>query len=379
MKIIADENLAYPKELFSQFGEVVLINGRHITNSALKNADALLIRSVTKVDESLLRGSDIKFIGTATIGTDHIDTEYLRSENIVFSSAPGCNSYAVAEYVIAALLNTALKNDFCLRDKSIGIVGYGNVGKKVAKLCGAFGMKVMINDPPLFREGKITRNTPLDRILESDIISLHVPLHYKGRDKTYHLINKERLESIKNGSIIINTSRGSVIDENALINVASKKNLKLILDVWDNEPFISERILEVTTLGTPHVAGYTFEGKVNGSIIICEALASFLGKTALRSVVVPPVSDSEMEFIPESKIELAVNRIIGKIYNVERDHNMLFRSLLKPFEERGEYFDKLRKDYPLRREFNNYLIKVNSEFTDESKLLNSLRFKVSAL
>ncbi len=308
IKIIADENLAYPNELFSQFGEVRFVNGRNISNSMLKDIDVLIVRSVTDVNESLLTGTNVKFVGTATIGTDHIDIDYLNKNGIAFASAAGCNSYAVAEYLVAALLFTAVKENFSVKDKTIGVVGVGNVGSKVVRFCEALGMKVLKNDPPLYSAGKLNDALSLNDLFDADIISLHVPLTFEGENKTFHLFDEDKLNRIKDDAIFINTSRGSVVNNKSLKEIIEKKNLKVILDVWENEPNIDEQLVDQVLIGTPHIAGYTFEGKVNGTIMICEALVEFLKMGELISLKLPDVNDHEKEFNTSISTELLIKQ-----------------------------------------------------------------------
>lgn len=376
IKIVADENLAYAKELFSQFGEVKLLNGRKITNSVLKDTDALIIRSITHVNKSLLAGTKVRFVGTATIGTDHLDMEYLKSTGTVFASAPGCNSYSVAEYVLASLLYSATKNNFSLKDKSIGIVGIGNVGSKVVRFCEALGMKVLKSDPPLSRQGKLKDSVIFDEILEADIISLHVPLTFTGEDKTYHMLNKNNLRFLKDNSILINSSRGSVIDGIALKQTIKEKNLTVISDVWENEPDIDPELLRIVLIGTPHIAGYTLEGKVNGSLMIYDALADFLKIDRTPNISLPMVNNNQLFFDSSFSTEESLNNIVKQIYNIEDDHRRLLEVNSTNDSEIGRYFDILRKDYPLRREFNNYSIKMNKKDAGTEKLLRNLRFSV---
>lgn len=376
IKIVADENLAYAKELFSQFGEVKLLNGRKITNSELKDTDALIIRSITQVNMSLLAGTNVRFVGTATIGTDHLDIEYLKSIGIVFASAPGCNSYSVAEYVAASLLYTSMQNNFSLKDKSIGIIGIGNVGSKVVRFCEALGMKVLKNDPPLSRQGKLKDSVTFDEILEADIISLHVPLSFTGEDKTYHILNEKNLRLLKDNSILINTSRGSVIDSIALRHIIKEKNLTVILDVWENEPDIDTELLKRVLIGTPHIAGYTLEGKVNGSLMIYDALADFLKMDRSPNMSLPVVNNNPLLWDASVSIEESLNNIVKQIYSIEEDHNRLLKVNSMNDSEIGRYFDTLRKDYPLRREFNNYSIKMNKNDAGTEKLLRNLRFSI---
>lgn len=329
IKIIADENLAYPNELFSQFGEVRLVNGRNISNSMLKDIDVLIVRSVTDVNESLLAGTNVKFVGTATIGTDHIDIDYLNKNGIAFASAAGCNSYAVAEYLVAALLFTAVKENFSVKDKTIGVVGVGNVGSKVVRFCEALEMRILKNDPPLYRAGKLSDALPLNDLFDADIISLHVPLTFEGENKTFHLFDEDKLNRLKDNVILINTSRGSVVNNNSLKEIIEKKNLKIIWDVWENEPNIDEQLVDQVIIGTPHIAGYTFEGKVNGTIMIYEALVEFLKKEKFISLKLPDVNDQEKDFNISISTEISLNKIVKSIYDIEKDHNefLLINSL----------------------------------------------------
>lgn len=376
LNIVADENLAFPAELFSQFGNVELVNGRLITNSLLKNADILIIRSITEVNKSLLEGTKVKFVGTATIGTDHFDIGYLKSKGITFASAPGCNSYAVAEYVITSLINASVKNNFSLVGKTIGVVGIGNVGSKIVRFCEALGMTVLKNDPPLFRQGILLDNVPFKDILDADIISLHVPLTYEGDDRTYHMFSEDKLKSLKDNTIFINTSRGSVLDEKKLMGLIYKKHLTLVLDVWEKEPDIDENLAEQVFIGTPHIAGYTLEGKVNGSIMVYEALADFLGEVKSANISLPPIRDNIIDFDLTVGDEMALFKVIKNIYDIEQDHKRFLELNKLDKKEVGKYFDKLRKEYPLRREFNNYLIKLSRSNTKIEKLLKDLRFTV---
>ena len=278
LRLIVDENIAFADTVFAQFGKVNLMPSREITNSILMDADILIVRSITTVDETLLKNAPVKFVGTATIGTDHIDLDYLKSKNIFFADAQGCNAFSVAEYVLASLLTLAVKFDFSLKDKSIGIVGVGNVGSKVAAFAEALGMTVLLNDPPLKRTGDKRNFVELDEILKCDIVTLHTPLNLDGIDKTYYLFNKDNLNKLKDGAILINSSRGAVINNLDLLIAIEKKKLKVVLDVWENEPDINTELVNNVLIATPHIAGYSYEGKVNGTKIIYESLCEYLGQ-----------------------------------------------------------------------------------------------------
>lgn len=377
IKIIVDENIVFAREAFGLLGDVKLLSGRNIDNNVLINADVLIVRSITRVDEKLLKNTRVKFVGTATIGTDHIDLEYLRNNDIVFADAKGCNAYSVAEYLVAALLKIAIQYNFTLNNKSIGIVGVGNVGSKVAKFADTFGMKVLLNDPPLKRKGDERKFVELDEILSADIITLHVPLNLNGIDKTYHLIDKKKLLQLSDGAILINTSRGAVVDNNNLLEVIDQKKLKVVLDVWENEPDINIDLLNKVIIGTPHIAGYSFEGKTNGTEMIFKALCNYLNLKIDFNFRKDPPENSLLEFAKSDSFEKDMENILSKIYSIDQDdHRMREANKLNTIE-RAKHFDLLRKDYPVRREFNNYTIKTDNVNSSTNKILKDLRFNIS--
>lgn len=374
MKIIIDENIALAKEAFSIFGDVVLLPGREITNETLKEADILIIRSVTDVNEKLLSGSSVKFVGTATIGTDHIDLAYLKSKNIAFADAKGCNAHAVAEYFLTALLKVCSDENISLQNKSIGVIGIGNVGSKVARFSELLGLKVLKNDPPLQRENPNEKFYSLDEVLQCDIVTLHVPLTFEGEDRTYHLLNEENLNKLKEYAILINTSRGAVIDNKALRKVIYQKKLKVVLDVWENEPELDLSLLERVKIGTPHIAGYSLEGKVNGTVMIFDALNKFLGTDYKFDFNLPEVRNNLLSYSKNDFDTEELNNLLIRIYDIGSDDLQMKKMFYFNREDRINYFDNLRKYYPLRREFNNYLIQTNSEKMKE--IFKGLRFNV---
>ncbi len=380
MKILADENIAFASEAFSKFGDVTLMNGRKINNASLKHCDILIVRSITKVDENLLNGTRVKFVGTATIGTDHIDFEYLKENNISFADAKGCNSHAVAEYVFTALLKTAVEKNIELKDKVMGVVGVGNIGSKIVKLSKALGMKILMNDPPLKRLTKNNDFVPLEQIYDADIITLHVPLNLKGIDRTVHLFDSNNLNKLKGNTILINASRGQVIDNFALNKIILQKNLTGILDVWENEPNINLELLQKVFIGTSHIAGYSLEGKVNGTVMMANAITKFLNNKSKWVPDLPAVDKQYYELDENDKLEKTLFNLFNHIYPINED-NARLKNILKIKEhERAEYFDTLRKNYPLRREFNNFTVKLNHapHFQNEKpiNILKAFRFQI---
>lgn len=376
IKLIVDENIAFSAEAFNQFGDVKLLAGRKITNSLLKDIDVLIVRSITNVDEWLLKNTPVKFVGTATIGTDHIDLDYLKKKNITFADAKGCNAFSVAEYVTAALFNLSLKNDFSLQDKSIGIIGVGNVGSKVADFANVLGMKVLLNDPPLQRNGDKRNFVELDEILKCDIVTLHVPLNLNGIDKTHHLFNKEILRKLKDGAILINSSRGAVINNLDLLNSIENKNLKVVLDVWENEPNIDVELLKKIFIGTPHIAGYSLEGKINGTQMIYNSLCEFLGVEKSFSFKKESVLDPLKQIEENASFETIIEKLIEEIYSIKADDVRMRKMLTIDQNDRKIYFDSQRKNYPVRREFDNYSINSEKLSKRTKHILENMRFKI---
>ncbi len=379
MKIVADENIPFVKQAFEKLGEVVTYPGRHINSAAVKESDILLVRSITRVDEPLLRGSKIRFVATATIGCDHIDIDYLKKESIQFASAAGCNANSVAEYLAAALLILARRHGFSLSEKTIGVVGVGNVGSRVVEKAGILNMNTLQNDPPLSRKTGELHFRPIEEILkQSDIITLHVPLTYEGQDATYHMVNDSFLEKMKKGSFLINTSRGAVVDNPALLMSFRQNKLKgAVLDVWEGEPEINEELLRAVELGTPHIAGYSLDGKTNATILIYRAVCHFLKVPCdwqLPELPSPPCPKIEVDDSGEND-EKILAEVVKKAYDLERDDKALREVLEIPQSQRQIFFDQLRSKYPVRREFNSIEVNVKGANQELSQKLKALGFR----
>ncbi len=381
MKIIADANIPFAARCFSSVGEVEVVGGREIGPSVVRDADIVLVRSITRVDSDLLAGSKVRFVGTATIGFEHIDAEYLSRSNIGFASAPGSNANSAAEYVIAALLNIAKQYSIDLDGKSIGIIGVGNVGSRVEKKAKALGMKVYLNDPPLQRQSSDPKYLPIEELFDCDFITLHTPLTFEGGDKTFHLADEKFFKSLKAGCVFLNTSRGGVVDSSALKAAIGAGRLQAaVLDVWENEPNIDTELLEMVDIGTPHIAGYSLDGKIVGMIMIYKAVCKYFGFSAKFDVgsFLPAPAVPELEINPNSSSEQDV--LLGaveKIYKIVEDDCKLRQILEERAERKGEFFDGLRKNYPVRREFGNTRIITATEDTEstENKLEEGLKIK----
>jgi len=362
-KIVADENIPCVREAFSHLGEIALLPGRALNREALADADLLLVRAVTKVDAKLLHDTAVRLVATATIGTDHVDTNYLAQQNIAFTSAAGSNANSVAEYVMAALLHHANAHELSLAKLTLGIVGVGHIGSLVAKMAEGLGRRVLLNDPPLARATRDPKFLPLDALLDADIVTLHTPLTHTGEDATFHLFDKTRLKKMKHGSVLFNTCRGEVVDNAALKEVLQNGHIRAaVLDVWENEPEIDMELLQLIEIGTPHIAGYSLDGKLNGTKQIYRAACEFLGvapqwrmETALPVITEPAIRLEENLETNEKKLVT----LIKHVYDITADDRRLRASLNMPARERIRHFDDLRKKYPVRREFHNYVVKAN--------------------
>ncbi len=376
LSIVADRQILLAEETFSRFGEVELVDGRSINQSTIMNADVLLIRSVTKVDESLLKNSKVGFVGSATSGIDHIDTDYLKQSNISFVHAPGSNARSVAEYVLSSLFATAEFNNLDLTKKSVGIIGCGQVGSRVKRFLESLGVQCFLNDPPLAEHGLTESFVELERILEADIITLHVPLTTEGKYPTSGLVDKPFLDRLKADVVLINTSRGEVVDESALLSFKeTNPQSTLILDVWCGEPEININLLQQTFIGTPHIAGYSYDGKLKATNILAEALLTETKDIADTAQILTsePITDA-IEYNDETAVQLAVMQT----YDVRSDAIALRELMSMPSGERGDYFDSLRKNYPIRREFTDRKINTKNLNKEMKQCLLELGFKTGS-
>jgi len=377
--IIADENISYAEEAFSSFGNLKLLPGREIKRNNLLDADALIVRSITKVNKDLLEGTRVKFVGTATIGTDHIDLDYLQKNNIYFADAKGCNADAVAEYVFTALSEILISGKNSFDELTIGIIGVGNIGSRIVKLSKSLGMNVLQNDPPLKRKTGSSDFVDLNKLYDADIITLHVPLNLEGEDKTYHLFDESSLSKLKENCIIINASRGAVVDNQSLIRMTDKKNFRIVLDVWENEPLINAELLKKVFLGTPHIAGYSLEGKVNGTVMIHDALGKFLNKNSEWIPNLPAAANSTIKIEPDTDLIEELNKAFQISYDIKEDDKKVRKLIELDKGGQAKYFDSLRRNYPLRREFNNYTVVIDRNRKNLEKVFKVFRFKVELI
>lgn len=374
IRIIADDKIPFLKGVLEPYAKVTYLPGNQINKNSISGTDALLVRTRTRCNHELLSGTPVKFIGTATIGFDHIDTEYCEKNGIKWTNAPGCNSSSVQQYIASALLRISGETGFSLKDKTLGIIGVGNVGSKVQNLATALGMNVILNDPPRARKERKKIFSSLDHLLnESDIITLHVPLNLDGQDKTYHLFNSETIGRFKKGSWFINSSRGEVVETEALKDaLGSEKLAGAVIDVWELEPEIDIPLMHMSFIATPHIAGYSADGKANGvSMIVkdlCESFDIPLGDWYPSEIPAPPESVLTIDCNGKSTEEI-LRRAIFHTYNIIEDD---IRLRFDPTR-----FEKERENYPVRREFSCYTIDLKDGNEEITELLRSLGFKVA--
>ncbi|RXX32051.1 4-phosphoerythronate dehydrogenase PdxB [Klebsiella aerogenes] len=362
--------MPYARELFSRLGDVQAVPGRPIPQEALTDADALMVRSVTKVNEALLSGKAIKFVGTATAGTDHVDQAWLQQAGIGFSAAPGCNAIAVVEYVFSALLMLAERDGFALADRTVGIVGVGNVGGRLQKRLEALGIKTLLCDPPRADRGDEGDFRSLDELVQqADVLTFHTPLFKDGPYKTLHLADEALISRLQPGAILINACRGPVVDNAALLKrLQAGQQLSAVLDVWEPEPDLNTELLARVDIGTSHIAGYTLEGKARGTTQVFEAYSAFIGhpqQVALDTLLPAPEFGRITLHGPLDQATL--KRLVHLVYDVRRDD----APLRKVAGIAGE-FDKLRKNYQERREWSSLYVQCSDE--KAATLLRQLGF-----
>lgn len=336
MKVIVDNKIPYIKEAIEALAdEVVYLPGQSFTPQVVKEADALLIRTRTRCDRSLLEGSRVRFIGTATIGFDHIDTDYCRTAGIAWSNCPGCNAGAVEQYLHSVLLLLQCEKGVDLRQSCLGVIGVGHVGSRVAAMAERLGLRVLRNDPPRADRGE-PGFVPLETLAaECNLLSFHTPLIREGKYCTFHLADASFLRSLQQQPYLINTARGEVTDTAALLSALEEGQLAgAVLDVWENEPNINRELLDKVFIGTPHIAGYSADGKANATRMVLQAFCRHFGKRADFSIEPPELPHAPYDERPD------IRQL--QQYNPHRDCDAL--------RARPDLFEQLRGDYPLRRE-----------------------------
>ena len=359
MKILADQNIPSVADAFRDLGEVRLMPGRDIRREHLQDCRCLITRTVTRVDRDLLDGTPVEFVGTATIGTDHIDLEYLQTAGIGCSNAAGCNAEAASEYVISGLFALSKHKGFDPFRLKAGIVGHGNVGSRLKLKLDALGIDCLVCDPPLQEAGDSSQDfVALDMILrECNFISLHVPLTREGRHPTYHLFDKDRLQNLAAGCLLVNAARGEVVDNAALLELLHQRDdLSVFLDTWEGEPLVSRELLRRVDLATPHIAGYSVEGRLRGTQMILDAACAHFGLESgwHMSTLLPANQKLDCDL---SRPGLAAWTELFRLHcNIWRDHEALVAGATLGDDDFAAHFDGLRRVYPDRLEYPRFNI-----------------------
>ena len=374
MKIVCDNKIPFLRGALEPYAEVVYLPGAQTTAEVVKDADALITRTRTICNEALLAGSSVKAIATATIGFDHIDTAWCEANGIAWSNAPGCNSWSVKQYISSVLAVLAQRHGLRLDTLTLGVVGVGNVGSKVADVGRAFGMRVLLNDPPRERAEGPGAFTDLDTLLEErDIVTVHVPLTRSGVDATWHLFDAGRLARMRPSQILVNSSRGPVVDNAALKDTLRKGGLKAaVLDVWEGEPDLDPELVDLLDIATPHIAGYSADGKANGTTMSVRYLAGQLGLplTGWTASGVP-APEQPLCFTLDASGKSAqevLSEAVLYTYDVRRDSDALRADL--------GAFERLRGDYMIRREPSAFTLTLLDGTPELVSRLETIGFKV---
>lgn len=379
MKTVCVRNMPLVEEAFSTLGETAIYEGRTLSPEAVQDADLLAVRSTRKIDKALLEGSTIRFVGTATIGIDHLDTDYLDKKGIHWCFAPGCNANSVSEYVTAALLYLANRHGFTLKGKTIGVIGIGNVGRRVVEKAEALGLRVLQNDPPRQRaEAPTDTFVSLDALLaESDIVTTHVPMTKEGADPTFHMADQAFFAKLKPGAIFINAARGAVVKTDDILAAIESNHLAhVVLDTWEGEPDFNPTLLEAVDLGSPHIAGHSFEGKVMGTVMVYKEACKFLGIPATWTAdpyLPPPLVPSITVDAAGRSDDAVLWELVKQLYDINADD----ARLRKATHDRKSHFDALRKNYPMRREFRFTTVSVTNGSKSLLTAINKLGFSIT--
>ena len=369
MKIVVDQNIRGAGSTFGRHSKLEVVDGRALRAEHLRDTDVLIIRTTTRIDKHLLQDSPVGFVGTTSIGTDHMDIDWLEQRGISWASAPGCNADSAAQYTLAMMWLACERLGHRLTDQRVGIIGRGNVGSRVQRLLAALGVKSVANDPPLADLGE-PGLVSQEEALAQDIISLHVPLERGGPHPTYRFIAAEQLARMPDHALLVNTARGDVVDGNALMVGLEDDRLQAALDVWPGEPAFSGELLESTIVATPHVAGYSDEGKRNGTHIVYRAFCEWAG---LQPVKPGEPTGGRLE-LDIAAGEDAVSKALDAACFVRRHDDAMRALSALGTGDRVIEFDRLRREYPYRRDFHAWTIRCQDSLT--AKVLEGLGFSV---
>ena len=378
MNILCASSLALGPEMFSTLGEVRVLPEREINRDALRGVDALITRSKVRINRDLLEGTSVSFVATATAGTDHMDLEWLEQHDIAWAAAPGSNANSVAEYVVAALLRLAVRHHLTLEGRRLAIVGVGHVGRRLAALAPALGLRLLLNDPPRFAVEQDPALRPLEEILPAaDIVSLHVPLTDAGPCATRHMVDSRFLAALKPGALLVSAARGEVVDEESLLLARQRGQVsRLVLDVFEGEPRLARVLAGRADLISPHIAGYSYQGRVNGTHQCYLAACRFFEREATWTPVPLGPPDAPVREVEARgrRTEEVLDAVVRGAYDIEADDRALRAGLDQPEEERGRHFQDLRARYPERYEFSSWPVRLRGADPTLTERVRALGF-----
>lgn len=381
MLIVADENIPLLESFFGDIGDIRRVSGRTMSAADVQDADVLLVRSVTRVGPELLGGSRVRFVGTATIGTDHVDQAWLAERGIRFAAAPGCNANSVAEFVLSVLsVHAEVRALSDWTAMSVGIVGVGNVGGELARKLERLGFEVKLCDPPRAEaEGDEEQFVSLEEAMECDVVTLHTPLTRDGKHATFRMLDAARLDRLRADQLLINAGRGEVIDARALHERLGQSNApRVALDVWEREPRIDPELVERVWLATPHIGGYSLEGKVQGTEMVYRALSHYLGLPVRKKAgqFLPEPALSKVSFTSAADEQDALRIALRACYDPRADDARLRAAMGGSADERAAAFDRLRRDYPVRRECSSLKVQLKGTSKSLQDSFRAIGFKL---
>ena len=380
MKIVADNAIPFLQHFFSPLAEITAVDGRDIGPDLVRDADALLVRTVTRVDAGLLAGSRVRFVGSPTSGIDHLDIAWLDGVGIAWAAAPGCNARSVAEYVLSALLVLTESAGRELAGMHAGIIGCGQVGSAVARMLRAVGVECVLHDPPLQAATGAAEYKSLSAALDADIVTLHVPLIQSGTSATAGMVDAAFLDSLKSDAILVNTARGEVVDEVALLGaLRTRPDLRAIIDVWTNEPGVNTQLLQEADIATPHIAGYSTDGRLRATATIADVLWRRTGARRQQAapLVLPDPGVPALHMAPDLDLMTAVQMAVLSSYDVRSDAIVLRRLAAGDAATLARGFAETRNTYPLRREFPAHSVRLSpGTLQDIRAALDTLGFQI---
>jgi erythronate-4-phosphate dehydrogenase len=365
VKIIVDENIPAAQHYFAQFGEVTRVNGRQLSKADLADVEVLIVRSVTKVNAALLDGTAVRFVGSTTIGTDHLDTDYLDQVGIKYCNAPGSNAESVVDYVLSAICKIDGFLERLLAGEQVGIIGFGNVGQRLGRRLSALDIPWLAYDPLLARD-RHPQLAELSSVLNSSMLSLHAPLTRDGDFPSQHLLSCAQMTKVANSGVILNAGRGEVLASKSLVSLLdTRPDIRLVLDVWENEPLFCPQLAARCLIATPHIAGYSVDGKMTGLTMVAQVLAAYLGQTLAPSSGLEPEKVSLQIPVEDTSSATLIRAAVTAVYDVDEDSQRFKAIIATP--DRGKQFDLLRKNYPKRRELGH------CQFECDQKAISVLR------